>query len=113
MMQLFERYNEIYDDIFSDGGLHNGVTDEFVLCLAMNELGGYKFTNGAFNHCAAADQQDLKLVDGMWYGKNPQEEEWEKVFLFHSAYQNMESLIKHSPGFIIKLRETCIGRIIK
>ena len=101
---IFERCGEIYDDIFSDGGLHNGVTDEFVLCLALNELGGYKFTNGAFNHCAAADQQDLKLVDGMWYGKNPQEEEWEKVFLFHSACQNVESLALHSPGFINEIK---------
>ena len=101
---IFERCGEIYDDVFSDGGLHNGVTDEFVLCLALNELGGYKFTNGAFNHCAAADQQDLKLVDGMWYGKNPQEEEWEKVFLFHSACQNVESLALHSPGFINEIK---------
>ena len=65
----------------------------------MNELGGYHFTNGAFNHCAAADQQDMKLIDGVFYGKNPQEDEYEKVFLFHSAYQNVSSLITHSPGF--------------
>tara|TARA_R100000353_G_C6494310_1_gene192513 strand:- start:715 stop:1275 length:561 start_codon:yes stop_codon:yes gene_type:complete len=96
---IFNRYGEIFEDIFKDGGVHPGVTDEFVLCLTLNELGGYHFTNGAFNHCAAADQQDMKLIDGVFYGKNPQEDEYEKVFLFHSAYQNVSSLITHSPGF--------------
>ena len=96
---IFNRYGEIFEDIFKDGGVHPGVTDEFVLCLTLNELGGYHFTNGAFNHCAAADQQDMKLIDGVFYGKNPQEDEYEKVFLFHSAYQNISSLITHSPGF--------------
>jgi hypothetical protein len=104
--KLFERYMEIFEDIFSDGGLHNGVTDEFILCLALNEIGGYKFTNGAFNHCAAADQQDMKLVDGIWYGKNPREDEWEKVFVFHSACENVASLAQHSPGFISEIKKT-------
>lgn len=102
--KLFERYDEIFRDVFSDGGVHNGVTDELILCLALNEFGDYKFTNGAFNHCAAADQQDLKYDDGMWYGKNPQEEEYKKVFLFHSACQNVESLSAHSPGFIEEIK---------
>ena len=110
--KLFERYDEIFRDVFSDGGVHNGVTDELILCLALNEFGDYKFTNGAFNHCAAADQQDLKYDDGMWYGKNPQEEEYKKVFLFHSACQNVESLSLHIVLDSSKrLREICIGRI--
>lgn len=98
-VDLFTRYNEIYQDIFGDDGVHQGVTDELILCLAMNEVGGYKFTNGSFNHCAAADQQDMKLEDGIFYGKNPQEDEYKKVFAFHAAYQNIPSLIAHSPGF--------------
>ena len=67
--------------------------------MTLNELGGYHFTNGAFNHCAANDQQDMKLVDGVFYGKNPQDDDYEKVFVFHSAYQNIASLITHSPAF--------------
>lgn len=102
--KLFERYDEIFRDVFSDGGVHNGVTDELILCLALNEFGNYKFTNGAFNHCAAADQQDLKYDEGVWYGKNPQEEDYKKVFLFHSACQNVESLAAHSPGFIEEIK---------
>jgi hypothetical protein len=103
--KLFTRYNEIFEDIFSDGGVHEGVTDELILCLAMNEVGGYKFTNGAFNHCAAANQQDMKLVDGVFYGKNPQEDDYEKVFAFHAAYQNIPSLISHSPGFVEDIKK--------
>lgn len=103
--KLFERYNEIYEDVFSDGGLHSGVTDEFILALSLNEIGGYKFTNGAFNHCAAADQQDLKFEDGSWYGKNPQEDEWKKVFVFHSSCENVESLQFHSPKFIDQIKK--------
>ena len=103
--KLFERYSDIFLDIFQDGGIHSGVTDELILCLALNETGGYKFTNGAFNHCAAADQQDMKLVDGVWYGKNPQEEDYEKVFAFHSACENVASLFNHSPGFIEEIKK--------
>lgn len=103
--ELFTRYNEIYESIFKDGGVHTGVTDELVLCLAMNEVGGYKFTNGSFNHCAAANQQDMKLEDGIFYGKNPQEDEYKKVFAFHAAYQNVPSLVSHSPGFVEDIKK--------
>mgnify|MGYP001328847645 FL=1 len=89
---LFEKYQEIYDHIFSDGKLHSGVTDEMILCLALNEWGNFKFTNGSFNHCAAAAQQPMELRDGVWYGSNPNETEMKPVFLFHSAYQNVSTL---------------------
>jgi len=89
---LFERYDEIFTDIFSDGGLHSGVTDEMILCLALNEWGNYKFTNGSFNHCAANDYQPMELRDGVWYGSNPNEDEMKPIFLFHSAAQNVSSL---------------------
>ena len=77
-----------------------------LLCLTLNEVGGYKFTNGSFNHCAAADQQDLKLEDGVFCGKNPQEDEYKKIFAFHSACENVDSLKFHSPGFIDEIKKT-------
>ena len=89
---LFEKYQEIYDHIFSDGKLHSGVTDEMILCLALNEWGNFKFTNGSFNHCAAAAQQPMELRDGVWYGSNPNETEMKPIFLFHSACQNVATL---------------------
>tara|TARA_B100000902_G_scaffold354307_1_gene366356 strand:- start:1370 stop:2209 length:840 start_codon:yes stop_codon:yes gene_type:complete len=103
--KLFVRYNEIFEDIFNTPGMHNGVTDELVLCLALNEVGGYTFTNGSFNHCAADDQQDMKLVDDIFYGKNPQEDDYKKVFAFHSAAENVDSLKFHSPGFIDQIKK--------
>jgi len=104
--KLFVRYNEIFEDIFGISGTHNGVTDELILCLTLNEVGGYKFTNGSFNHCAAADQQDLKLEDGVFCGKNPQEDEYKQIFAFHSACENVDSLKYHSPGFIDEIKKT-------
>jgi len=92
---LFEKYDKIFTDIFSDGGLHSGVTDEMILCLALNEWGNYKFTNGSFNHCAAKDYQPMELRDGVWYGSNPNEDEMKPVFLFHSACQNIVSLAQY------------------
>ena len=92
---LFEKYQEIYDHIFSDGKLHSGVTDEMILCLALNEWGNYKFTNGSFNHCAAAKQQPMDLIDGVWYGSNPNEVDMKPIFLFHSAYQNINQLVHY------------------
>jgi len=90
--ELFEKYDKIFTDIFSDGGLHSGVTDEMILCLALNEWGNYKFTNGSFNHCAANTQQPLELRDDVWYGSNPQDDEMKPIFLFHSAAQNVATL---------------------
>ena len=92
---LFEKYKEIYDHIFSDGTVHSGVTDELVLCLALNQWGNYKFTNGSFNHCAANTQQPLELRDDVWYGSNPQDEEMKPIFLFHSAIQNVNTLSQY------------------
>ena len=92
---LFEKYQEIYDHIFSDGKLHSGVTDEMILCLALNEWGNFKFTNGSFNHCAAAAQQPMELRDDVWYGSNPQDEEMKPIFLFHSAIQNVNTLSQY------------------
>ena len=93
--ELFEKYDKIFTDIFSDGGLHSGVTDEMILCLALNEWGNYKFTNGSFNHCAAKDYQPMELRDGVCYGSNPNEDEMKPVFLFHSACQNIVSLAQY------------------
>ena len=90
--ELFEKYDKIFTDIFSDDGLHSGVTDEMILCLALNEWGNYKFTNGSFNHCAANTQQPLELRDDVWYGSNPQDDEMKPIFLFHSAAQNVATL---------------------
>ena len=89
---LFEKYNEIFTDIFSDGGLHHGVTDELILCFALNLWKNFKFTNGAFNHCAAKNYMPMEQRDGIWYGSNPYETEMEKIFLFHSACQNVHTL---------------------
>tara|TARA_B100000575_G_scaffold53420_1_gene40017 strand:- start:2797 stop:3636 length:840 start_codon:yes stop_codon:yes gene_type:complete len=89
---LFEKYNEIFTDVFSDGGLHSGVTDELILCLSLNLWKNYKFTNGSFNHCAAKKYMPMEQRDGTWYGSNPFETEMKPVFLFHSACQNVDTL---------------------
>ena len=89
---LFENYKELYDHIFSDGLVHSGVTDELILCLALEKWKNYKFTNGSFNHCAAHDYQPMELRDGVWYGSNPKETEMKPIFLFHSAAQNVATL---------------------
>lgn len=102
---IFKKYNEIFTDIFSDGGSHIGVTDELILCFTLNQTKNYKFTNGAFNHTAAADYMPLKYMDNIWYGKNPFDEEYEKVFLFHSACQNVHTLESHSPEFIDQIKK--------
>lgn len=90
--ELFRKYHQIFTNVFADGGMHSGVTDELILCLALNEWGNYRFTNGSFNHCAANTQQPLELRDGVWYGKNPFEDEMKPIFLFHSAAENVNTL---------------------
>lgn len=90
--ELFKCYDFIFNDVFSDGGLHSGVTDEMILCLALNGWDNYKFTNGSFNHCAAHDYMPMEIRDGVWYGSNPNETEMKPIFLFHAAAQNVATL---------------------
>ena len=101
---MFRKYDEIFREVFSDGKLHSGVTDELILCFALNECmqfmdntngetnGFYHLTNGAFNHCAAHDYMPMEKRKGIWYGSNPQDDEMKPVFLFHSAAENVATL---------------------
>jgi hypothetical protein len=82
--KIFKTFSDIFDFIFSDGNCPEGVTDELILTLSLYKEGGYKFANGSMNHSSNHNQMPLKFEDGIFYGKNPDDEEFQKVFLFHN-----------------------------
>ena len=102
---IFEKFHEIYTDIHGDGSTPLNVTDELLLCLSFNRFDDWKFTNGAFNHTAAHALMPLKKENGIWMGKNPYEKEFKPVFVFHSSYENVHTLVEHSPKYIDGIKE--------
>jgi hypothetical protein len=102
---IFEKFHEIYTDVHGDGSTPLNVTDELLLCLSFNRFDDWKFTNGAFNHTAAHALMPLKKENGIWMGKNPYEKEFKPVFVFHSSYENVHTLVEHSPKYIDGIKE--------
>jgi len=94
---IFEKFSENFNSIFENVKSYNdieGITDEFILSVTLNETGGYKFTNGSMNHSSEREQMPLYFDEDekTFYGKNPQDEEYKKVFAFHNDIQEIPTL---------------------
>lgn len=81
---IFKTFSEMFDAIFVGGQCPEGITDELLLALSLYKEGNYKFANGSMNHSSNHNQMPLKFENGNFYGKNPDDVEFEKVFLFHN-----------------------------
>jgi hypothetical protein len=84
---IFDTFHTKFDSVF--GSIPNnaeGITDELLLCLTLNETGGFKTTNGSMNHSSEREQMPLVFNsnDKKFYGKNPQDDIFKKVFAFHN-----------------------------
>lgn len=88
---IFEKFSENFDEVFSKNKSAEGVTDELLLTISLNQVGGYKFANGSMNHSSNHNQMPLKFEDGNFYGKNPTDTEFQKVFLFHNDIEEFYS----------------------
>lgn len=84
---IFIEFSKIFNKVFSTNQFAEGVTDELLLTLSLNKIGGYKFANGSMNHSSNHNQMPLKFENNFFYGKNPTDSEYEKVFLFHNDIQ--------------------------
>ena len=86
------------------------MTDELLLALSLNKEGDYKFANGSMNHSSNHNQMPLKYEDGVFYGKNPGDEEYQKVFLFHNdikEFYTSDITRGLEPDVIKALEKTC------
>ena len=50
----------------------------------------------------------MEQRDGIWYGSNPYETEMEKIFLFHSACQNVHTLDQYDTD-VEELKSNVLG----
>lgn len=89
---IFEKFHKIYRSIFTNEYNPKNVTDELILCLSFNQFKDWKFTSGAFNHTAFPKLMPMKRENGIWMGKNPYEDKYFPIFLFHSSYENVHTL---------------------
>ena len=108
--KIFKTFSNIFDSIFSGGNCPEGVTDELLLTLSLHKEDGYKFANGSMNHSSNHNQMPLKLEDGIFYGKNPGDEEYQKVFLFHNdikEFYTSDITSGLEPSVIEELEKVC------
>lgn len=85
--QIFKAFFDNFEKVFSQNQFPEGVTDELLLTISLGQIGGHKFANGSMNHSSNHNQMPLKFENGNFYGKNPTDSEYQKVFIFHNDIQ--------------------------
>lgn len=116
--KIFETFLNKFNSVFHN--LPNninaeGVTDELLLALTLHETGNYKMTNGSMNHSSEQEQMPLELRGGIFWGKNPQDEDYKKVFAFHNDLEEFNTLSYfRKPGsvdqeFLNTFKEVCFA----
>jgi hypothetical protein len=82
---IFMEVNRLFSEIFYDEGALRpvGITDELLLSLALDRCRNYRFTSGAMNHSCDNQQMPLELRE-TFYGKNPYDDEFVRIFAFHN-----------------------------
>lgn len=107
--KIFKTFSNLFEEIFANE-CPQGVTDELLLAFSLNKEGDYKFANGSMNHSSNHNQMPLKYENGIFYGKNPGDEEYQKVFLFHNdikEFYTSDITRGLEPDVIKALEKTC------
>ena len=110
---IFDTYHKKFDSVFASMPNNaQGITDELLLCLTLNETGGYRTTNGSMNHSSEQEQMPLKFNASTFWGKNPQDELYKKVFAFHNDLLEFPTLSYFrtnfdDDNFIKNFKEVC------
>lgn len=116
---IFETFLSKFEKVFKNLPKNvdaSGVTDEFLLALSLHETGGYKLANGSMNHSSEIDQMPLEFRDNTFWGKNPQDDEYRKVFAFHNDLEEFYTLSYfRKPGsvsdeFLSNFKQICFAK---
>lgn len=110
---FLEKFNSVFDNLPNNTNAQ-GITDELLLALSLEDFKNYKMTNGSMNHSSEQEQMPLKYQDGTFWGKNPQDDEFKKVFAFHNDTLEFYTLSYfRKPGsaseeFIENFKKVCL-----
>lgn len=114
LFEIFlKKFNSIFENLPNNTNAH-GITDELLLALSLDDFKNYKMTNGSMNHSSEQDQMPLTYKDGTFWGKNPQDDEFKKVFAFHNDTLEFYTLSYfRKPGsvneeFIENFKKVCL-----
>jgi len=78
LKEVFNIHNEYY---LNNNQFIDGLYDETFLSTILLKY-EYQNINGSSNHCCA-NHMPLKLINNELFGKNPFDDEFEKIFVFH------------------------------
>lgn len=81
LREVEEKFNYLYE-VNKDKKI--GITDELVLTSVLKKYDNVKLLGGGFNHCAHPPHMPLKVEDGILYGKNPYDINWDPVTHLHA-----------------------------
>jgi len=88
---FLNKFGKVFDNLPNNAS-PEGITDELLLALTLHDTGNYKMTNGSMNHSSEQEQMPLKFENQTFWGKNPQDDEYKKVFAFHNDLEEFNTL---------------------
>lgn len=116
--KIFNTFLSKFESVFNNlpnNTSAEGITDELLLSLTLSDTGGYKVTNGSMNHSSEQEQMPLEFRDETFWGKNPQDDEYKKVFAFHNDLEEFHTLSYfRKPGsvnqqFLSNFKKVCLA----
>jgi hypothetical protein len=111
---FLNKFNSIFDNLPNNSN-PEGITDELLLALTLHDTGNYRMTNGAMNHSSEQEQMPLEFRDKTFWGKNPQDKDYQKVFAFHNDLEEFNTLSYfRKPGsvseeFLSNFKQVCFA----
>lgn len=81
--EVLDKFEYIYSQSDSSVTKKIGITDECVLSSCLN-TDNCVLVNGSLNHCARSEWMPTEIVEGVLYGKNPYDSEFEPIICLHA-----------------------------
>jgi len=108
--KIFKTFSDNFEKVFSKNQYPEGITDELLLTISLSQVGGHKFANGSMNHSSNHNQMPLKFENDNFYGKNPTDKNFERVFIFHNdikEFYTSDITSGLDPEVIHELEQVC------
>jgi hypothetical protein len=100
LKEVFDLHNNYYSN---NSEYIEGLYDETFLSTVLSKY-DYENINGSSNHCCA-NHMPLKLIDNKLFGKNPFDESFEEIFIFHGYSLRQVNALDYEGELQNKIRQ--------